>query len=240
MNTYSLTNPGKERKDNQDSFSNYFHTHFSLFVIADGMGGHNAGEVASKLASEEIQSYIINHKDMEFYDLLLKRAIEHANDVIYQESLSHEEYTNMGTTIVAILVHKEKMYLAHVGDSRCYLFRAGKMEQLTEDHSLVRDLISRGLLDPEEAVDHPDRNVITRALGTNAAVDVDLQVVDLEEGDRLILCSDGLTNMVSIEEMSEVLLKENSARLACELLVELANENGGQDNITITIYEYRS
>lgn len=237
MKTYSLTDRGKERSKNQDCFFNYFHSRFSLLIICDGMGGHKAGDVASKLGAETVQQYIVRNKEREDYPQLMREAIAEANRVIFEESRHQEEYSNMGTTIVCALITGKTAYIAHVGDSRLYLFRENQLRQITEDHSLVADLMKRGLLLPEDAKHHPERSSLTRALGTDESVDPDFNELELSDGDMLLLNTDGLTNMVSDKEITEILGRNTSEKEECEQLIALANQHGGMDNITVTLYQ---
>ncbi len=237
MNTYSMTDTGRERKVNQDRFSNYFHPRFSLLILADGMGGHNAGEVAAALATDSVRDYIMQHKDAEDYPRLLRDAVDDANTKVFAKGQSDPEYCRMGTTICVVLLSDGTVYIAHVGDSRVYLFHDQMLKQMTRDHSLVADLEREGLLSEEAAKTHPDRNTITRAVGTEPEVETEIDLLSAVEGDRLMLCSDGLTKMVEDERIAQILREESSARRACERLVEEANLAGGKDNITVTIYD---
>lgn len=240
MNTYSLTNQGRERSINQDQFSNYFHSRFSLLMVADGMGGHNAGEVASQLAVSTAQEYVISNKNESRFDDLLRQAIEAANARIFEASQANPAYERMGTTIVAGIVEEGRLWTAHVGDSRIYLWRNGELKRLTKDHSIVEELMDKGVLSPEEAEDYPDRSAVTRALGVESSVAVDLGRFRLRDGDKVLLCSDGLTKMISDELIAQTIRPEGACKLECEQLIGLANDHGGADNITVTLFEYRS
>lgn len=237
MNTYSITDVGRVRSMNQDRYSNYFHPRFSLFLLADGMGGHNAGEVAAAMAIDACREYFMKDKERSDYEALLTEAVEAANLAIYEKGESISEYRRMGTTICAAVIADRQLTIAHVGDSRIYLFRDGKLLQLTQDHSLVADMVRQGLLTPEQALVHPDRNTLTRAVGTNETIAVDTRTLSLSAGDRLLLCSDGLTKMMDTEAIEAILAAEPVAREAAEMLVKQANDNGGADNITLTLYD---
>lgn len=237
MNTYSITDVGRVRSMNQDRYSNYFHPRFSLLLLADGMGGHNAGEVAAAMAIDACREYFMKDKERSDYEALLTEAVEAANLAVYEKGESVSEYRRMGTTICAAVIADRQLTIAHVGDSRIYLFRDGKLIQLTEDHSLVADMVRQGLLTPEQALVHPDRNTLTRAVGTNETIAVDTRTLSLSAGDRLLLCSDGLTKMMETEAMEAILAAEPAAREAAEMLVKQANDNGGADNITLTLYD---
>lgn len=237
MNTYSITDVGRMRSMNQDRYSNYFHPRFSLLLLADGMGGHNAGEVAASIAIETCRTYFMKDKERDDYENLLTEAIQAANLAVYEKGKEVAEYARMGTTICAAVICQRLLSIAHVGDSRIYLFREGKLLQLTQDHSLVADMVRQGLLTPEEALVHPDRNTLTRAVGTDETIAVDTRTISLYAGDRILLCSDGLTKMMDIESLEEILAEEGTVREAAEKLVNTANDNGGADNITLTLYD---
>lgn len=237
MNTYSITDVGRVRSMNQDRYSNYFHPRFSLLLLADGMGGHNAGEVAASIAIEACRTYFMNDKGRDDYETLLTEAVQAANLAVYEKGEEVTEYAHMGTTICAAVICQHQLSIAHVGDSRIYLFREGKLLQLTQDHSLVADMVRQGLLTPEEALVHPDRNTLTRAVGTDETIAVDTRTISLYAGDRILLCSDGLTKMMDIESMEAILAEEGTVREVAEKLVNTANDNGGADNITLTLYD---
>ena len=239
MNTYSLTDKGKQRSNNQDSYVNYFSSHFALFVVCDGMGGHRAGDTASKVASESIQDYLISAKGRSDYEKMLVEAVQAANRKVYDLAQTDPDYFNMGTTCVAVLVTGGEAIIAHVGDSRAYLMRERSLRQLTEDHSLVQKLVNQGLLTYEGARNHPDRSTLTRAVGTDETVKVEVDRLTLEEGDRILLCSDGLTSMVEDETILEILLSDEEAKNQVTSLVQAALDKGGADNITVTVFEYR-
>lgn len=237
MNTYSITDQGRERSMNQDAFTNYFHPHFKLLVVCDGMGGHLAGDVASRMAVEIIRNYVIQQQEREDYPLILQESIELANLRIYEEGLREPNYSNMGTTVVAVLLTENRFYVAHVGDSRLYRMRDGILLQYTRDHSLVEDLLRKGLLSEEDAQHHPERNAVTRALGAEATVQVELQEDELQEADIFLLCTDGLTNMVDAKKIQTILCESKSAQDAAETLIYEANKRGGHDNITVTVHQ---
>lgn len=241
------TNPGRVRSANEDAWGVFPDLQF--FIVADGMGGHAGGEVASRLAVEGMEEFLQTSRDPSEItwpaDLdpnlpwPVKRLIiagQTANHKIFDVGRSDEKLKGMGTTMVSVLVEGDTAYVAHVGDSRAYLIRDAKIKQLTEDHSLVNDYVSQGLLKPEEASQHPLHHVITRALGSNEHVEVDVQTLPLRPGDELLLCSDGLSNLLTEEEMrSEITGSPNDLQAACERLVNLANKKGGDDNITVAL-----
>jgi protein phosphatase len=205
-----------------------------LFAIADGMGGARAGEVASNLAAAALQSGEVDGDGKERVIALIQAA----NRSVYERSSQDAEVAGMGTTMTVALVEDATVTLGHVGDSRAYVLRDGELEQLTDDHSLVAELVRGGKLSAEEAEHHPQRSVITRALGTDPDVDVDTFTVEAEDGDVFVLCSDGLTDMVGDDEIGEVLAaSRENLKEAAEELVRRANKAGGQDNITVVAFE---
>ncbi|HEY7004024.1 MAG TPA: Stp1/IreP family PP2C-type Ser/Thr phosphatase [Gaiellaceae bacterium] len=225
-----LTHPGRKRRRNEDSYV----IEPPLFAVADGMGGAQAGEVASRLAAAAFR---------EFHDAdalgpaeRLAAIIQEANRRIYERASDDAQVSGMGTTITAALVSEDGLVIGHVGDSRAYRLRDGRFEQLTDDHSLVADLVRSGRLTPEEADMHPQRSVITRALGTDAQVDVDTFAVAVWSGDLYLLCSDGLTTMVGDDEIRRVLEGARDLEQAGKGLVKAANRAGGEDNITVVLF----
>ena len=240
------TSKGKIREINQDSYYISTDRKYPLFIIADGMGGHKAGEIASKMAVEIISSTFLNEikdKSVELDDDILINAIRNsiykANEEIYKKSIENEEYSGMGTTVTMAYESKDKLFIGHVGDSRAYLFRGNNLYQLTKDHSLVEELINNGSITREEARFHPQKNIITRALGTDEDVEIDLLVKEKLEGDILLLCTDGLTNMLNDNEIKELLIENQDIQKACELMVQLSNEKGGLDNISVVAVKFK-
>ncbi len=224
---------GMVRETNEDSFAIKELPGCSLLIVADGMGGHKAGEVASKTAVQKIQEYITEQMETEPIPQLLEKAMQAANDEIYHRAKADPECATMGTTAVICCVMEKEAYFANVGDSRAYLLGLSGMEQVTEDHSLVMELLRQGEITEEEAYNHPQKNVITRALGTEHKVQTDVFHCELEPEDMIILCSDGLTGMVSEEEIASVMWSETPLEERLDSLVSMANERGGYDNITI-------
>jgi protein phosphatase len=226
----AVTDPGRKRRRNEDSYL----MEPPLFAIADGMGGAQAGEVASRLATAALKESDSNTGgEQRIVDL-----IQEANRRVYDRSSTDPNTSGMGTTITVALVEDEQVAFGHVGDSRAYLIRDASMEQLTEDHSLVNELLKTGKLSQEEAEAHPQRSVITRALGTDPDVDVDTFSVSAQTGDLFLLCSDGLTDMVPEGSILDV-VERNRADInaALRALVKEANRGGGQDNITVVAFE---
>jgi PPM family protein phosphatase len=221
---------GKKRRRNEDSYV----VAPPLFAVADGMGGAQAGEVASKLAAaalEETDSGSLHGEER------LVSLIQEANRRVHERASADPATSGMGTTMTVALVEDHVVTFGHVGDSRAYLVRAGRLEQLTEDHSLVNELLKSGKLSPKEAETHPQRSVITRAVGTDPDVDVDTFAVQAQEGDVFLLCSDGLTDMVDDEEILDLLDRyHDDLDRATKSLVSAANRGGGEDNITVVAF----
>jgi serine/threonine protein phosphatase PrpC len=229
--TAGFTDPGRKRRRNEDSFV----IDPPLFAVADGMGGAQAGEVASRLAAAAFREF--HDADELDPEERLGAIIQEANRRIYERAAGDAQVSGMGTTITAALVGADALVLGHVGDSRAYRLRGGKFEQLTDDHSLVADLVRSGRITPEEADAHPQRSVITRALGTDREVDVDTFTVDAEPGDLFLLCSDGLTTMVDDEEITGTIDRSGTLEDAARALLKAANRAGGEDNVTVVLFE---
>lgn len=238
------TDLGKTRPINEDGYylSEYNKELDALYVmVADGMGGHQAGEIASTMAVQQV-SEVINKNFTAGMDVpevkeLLVKAVKSANHVIFEQGRENEERRGMGTTLTLCFVLGNKAIVAHVGDSRAYLLRQDAWHQITSDHSLVQELLRNGQITEEEAIHHPQKNVITRALGTDFGVEIDIYEFTIYEGDILLLCTDGLSNMLSDERLKE-LIKQNygcSLDRLSEQLVTAANEEGGYDNITAVL-----
>jgi protein phosphatase len=225
---YVATDTGRQRRANEDSML----ARSPLFVVADGMGGAQAGEVASRLAVESFRDGLHDTTDVEGSLAQYARA---ANVSIHERSQANAEHAGMGTTLTAVYVGAEEVAIAHVGDSRAYCLRDGELLRLTDDHSLVDELIRQGKLTPEEAVEHPQRSVITRALGPEPEVEIDTRSYRARDGDVYLLCSDGLTTMVPDTSLAEILLAYPRLRDAGEALIAAANEAGGRDNITVVL-----
>jgi len=225
------TDAGRVRRRNEDSFV----LDPPLFAVADGMGGAQAGEVASRLAAAAFREY--HDADRMEPAERVEAIIQEANRRIYERARTDSEASGMGTTVTAAILTNGRVSIGHVGDSRAYRIRNGELEQLTEDHSLVADLMRSGRLTPEEADAHPQRSVITRALGTDAEVDVDTVTVDVEPGDLFLLCSDGLTTMVPEEDILRIAQEADDLNEAARTLVRAANSGGGEDNITVVLFK---
>jgi len=236
----SLTDLGRVRGNNEDSFGDYFEGEIdhekrgALFVVADGMGGHRGGEIASKVAVETIHEHYFKSEDPDHSSALVS-AFELANKLIVEQSVSDPTLFGMGTTCTSMALVDGMAYFVHVGDSRAYRQRNGTLEQVTHDHSLVGEMVRSGIITDEDARTHPKRNVITRSLGVQESLTPDaLDPVELQEGDAFLLCSDGLTSYVTDVELGEALAKGGTANV-CSELVDLANGRGGRDNITVIV-----
>jgi len=248
IEAFGLTDVGKKRKHNEDALA--FDKEDGLFVVADGMGGHAAGEVAAKITVETIGEFIAatrqkeeatwpfkyNH-ELNFNSNRLAVAIEKANERVMAAVAAQPWLKGMGTTVVAGLLNEKILSLAHVGDSRAYLYRQGELTLLTDDHSWVQEQVSAGILTEEEAKTHPLKNVVTRALGGGPSVSPDLREMEFTPGDAFLFCSDGLTTMLSDEEIRDTVsaARDKDPRELCEALIEHANEKGGVDNITVVL-----
>ena len=227
MISVTRTDVGKLRVNNQDALIVLEH----LYGVADGMGGHKGGEVASAGARDGLEKFL---KGKTPDPRLLKTAVEAVNRRLYLRQREEAELSGMGTTLTVLWAGEREMYLAHVGDSRAYLLREGAFTQVTRDHSLVQELVDQGVLTQEQAAHHPMRNVITRAVGTDETVEVDMITRERCKGDMWLLCSDGLSGMVSYEEMAGI-LREYAPEAAADRLLQAALDHGGRDNISFVI-----
>ena len=235
MRAYGLTDIGKSRPTNEDSF--YLPQKSERFcAIADGMGGHNAGEVASSMAID------VFCKEMRAAERMgssaLHHAVERANKKVYERSCSAEKLSGMGTTFTALVADGRRIHIAHVGDSRAYLIRSGGISRVTQDHTLVEEMVSKGVISEREARVHPKRNLLTRALGTSETVEVDLIQLDIRGDEVLLLCSDGLSNYVSEHDMLHVVTGAGEWSEKLKTLVQIALNAGGSDNITALIVTF--
>ena len=231
------TDIGMKRSNNQDSFSygQLDNGAVTWAVVCDGMGGMAAGNVASATATEVIAGSFENNlspkSSASVVRNLLKSSIESANARIYNMALEDEALRGMGTTVVAVVIIKGVAYIAHAGDSRAYFYSNNQLAQITTDHSVVQTLVEKGQLTEQEAKNHPNKNVITRALGVAPYIDIDFEEREVLLGDTLLLCTDGLTNCID-DELIKLAVSDNDFETLAERLVELANQNGGYDNIT--------
>ena len=239
IKAYAKSDVGKVREINEDAFyiSNSL-DEVQLYMLADGMGGYNGGEIASKLAIQSAKNYIENNfkeieKDKDSIIQLIGSSIEYANMVVYEKAKENKELSGMGTTLEVCLIYNNRAFIGHVGDSRIYRIRKEFMRKLTQDHSYVQKLVKDGTITQEEAAHHPQKNMLMKALGCNAFVEPDVMVKGFLKDDILIMNSDGLTNLVSQEEIFKEAKK--NIEQATKNLVQMANDNGGYDNITIII-----
>lgn len=229
MNIGAKTDKGKMREQNEDAYG----YKDNLFVVADGMGGHEAGEIASAIAVETILASNIS------LDLVssLKEAVYKANNAILEEIVKDENFLGMGTTVAILLLENHRAYVAHAGDSRVYQFTGGRLIRLTADHSFVAELVKNGSITEEEAKIHPQRNILTQALGTKGNLEFEVNVFSFSPDDKFLLCSDGLTGMVAEETIKDLLTVSEAPQIIADKLVQKANENGGNDNITVIVIE---
>lgn len=244
MQGHFLTDRGQVRSHNEDSggiFPNDYGQY--LAIIADGMGGHQAGDVASKMATSIIEKKWRSMERLnspEEAEEWLENALLDMNTSIYQHSLEKEECQGMGTTIVIAICVDEFITVAHIGDSRCYLYNDFNFKQITEDHSLVNALVQSGQISKEDALQHPRKNVVLRALGTSETVEPDIQTISWENGDKLLLCSDGLTDKVRDHELADYLKSARDMEELGRQLVDLANERGGEDNVSLILMQHET
>lgn len=240
MQFVSLTDKGILRTNNEDSCASVAIEGYTLLILADGMGGANSGEVASTKAVEALREYlspeVLRKLSLSEIPSVLTKFIEKANKLLYELSGSAPEYCGMGTTLDVCLVKEDTAYIAHIGDSRVYkITPEGEITRLTKDHSLVEFMIDNGEITPEEAVNHPQKNVITKALGTTPTVKPDIICSALSDSDRILMCSDGLTNMVSEKDISAVVASDIPLCDRGKQLIDMANKAGGKDNITVIL-----
>ena len=239
MKSYSITDVGQKRTVNQD-FVFTSETPVgnlpNLFVVADGMGGHKAGDFASSYAVEVLLSTIREDENSNPVKII-RAAIENANTQLLREASDNETMSGMGTTMVLVTIVGHYAYVANVGDSRLYLVDENKISQITKDHSLVEEMVRMGEISRDDARNHPDKNIITRALGAGRDVDVDFFDIRLTPGDILLLCSDGHSNMVPDEDIRQVIRTSETLEETGRRLVSMANDNGGRDNIAVVLVE---
>ena len=245
MNCFGLTDPGKTRTENQDSFliENCEKASCVILALCDGMGGANAGGLASQLSCKAFVNYVYNHltnysNRPSDYPRIMREACEEANGVAFAYSQFGDNLTGMGTTMVAAIMRRNGSgYVLNVGDSRAYFLHRRVLRQISKDHSLVEELLDAGIITPDQAVHHPQKNVITRALGSDNLVEADIFPVRLTPGDSLLLCSDGLSNIVPEEEITAVLVDSADAESACRDLLDLALSRGAPDNVSMIVWK---
>ena len=225
---------GNVRELNEDYASFIEDERFKIYLVADGMGGHNAGEIASKLAVKSIIRYLLEHSEED--ENILLNAVKYANNEIYEISQKNDKCKGMGTTITGCFIKGDMIQVVNVGDSCCFSIKDNEIKKVTKDHSWVQELIDAGAITEEEGRVHPKKNIITRALGTNSSVKIDIFNIDKSESSMFLLCYDGLSNEVRKEEMIEIVNKCKDFNEACEKLVDLAKSRGGKDNITVLLF----
>jgi protein phosphatase len=240
MKIQSFTDTGKVREMNQDAFkTGTFREGGCFAVVCDGMGGVSGGQVASDICVNEVSAHIEKgyRKGMSMKSVknLLVSAVTASNIKVFEAANENKDYLGMGTTVVAVVILNGFAAVAHIGDSRAYLI-SDDIKQITKDHSVVQYLIDVGRITPEQAKTHPDRNVITRAVGVTAEIDVDVDIVPINSGETILICTDGLYEYISDSEMFEIIKNSNEAEPA-KLLLDMANEAGGKDNITVVTVE---
>lgn len=238
MKYYGISDKGKVREQNQDSMYISANQEYNLYIIADGMGGAKAGDIASIRAIEYVKEYIVDNYTQES-DIKIKEIIRdsliYANDMVYQMSKNDKNYEGMGTTIIVALICNNKMYIGHIGDSRLYRIRKGLIRKITKDHSYVQKLIDDKTITKKQAREHPKRNMLLKALGCEPAVEPDIMMKKIQLDDYILLCTDGLTNLVKDKEILLVIEKIKDCKLVCEKLVDIANARGGYDNISVIL-----
>ncbi len=236
MEIFARSHQGMVRSNNEDSF--YFKaTEPRLLIVADGMGGHQAGEVASTTAVNAVKGCLESDKASDLPpEKLLKEAVRMANAQIYAKASSNASLNGMGTTLTIALEHEADWYFAHVGDSRAYIINGEGIQQVSSDHTLVAELVRTGAITEVEAKTHPKKNIITKAVGTDLSVKADSFQVPMQGANALVLCTDGLTNYVEDQEILAHITGKTSLNIAVESLVQLANDRGGQDNITVVAF----
>ena len=242
MRMGECTDIGRMRTNNEDSYFSYLNENLVGGMVADGMGGHNAGEVASRMTTMIVKDSIIQkfNPDLNYIDCgeMIRRAFLDANEEIFEYARHHKEAEGMGTTASLGFIYKNKLITVHVGDSRVYTVTPTEIKQITTDHSYVQELLRRGSITEDDAKTHPQKNIITRAIGTEPTIKVDVSIRDYN-GETVFICSDGLSNLVSDEQIFDVINQNEDLQLAMVKLVELANKKGGNDNITCLAFDLK-
>ncbi len=239
MKAAGMTDKGLVRDNNEDAYALYNEAVGALpnlYVVADGMGGHQCGEVASSKAIEYFLSFIKENDQTDIMDTITE-GVRNANRQVHELSKSDPSYYGMGTTFTACVVKDGRGYTAHVGDSRLYLIRKGELHLITTDHTYVNEMVKAGQITKEEAKVHPSRNALTKALGVDSYIEIDGYIFDICDKDKILMCSDGLTNMVSESDILKIADSDSDLVDCARKLIEAANENGGIDNITVLLAE---
>ena len=242
MQYWGITDPGCTRTQNQDTYQiEVLDRNTLLGVVCDGMGGAKSGNVASTLAVDvfvqEVKRSWVSNMDPEQQEQMLRNAVKLTNFTVYDQAQQFEEFAGMGTTLVAVLIHGKHVTIANIGDSRAYSIKSDGVRQLTVDHSLVQMMIARGELTPEEARSYPGKNLITRAIGTESSVECDVVYRRLEKGECLMLCTDGLSNLVDEQEILFEVVHGVNKKSSCERLLEIAKNRGAPDNVTCVLIQ---
>jgi len=238
----AATDKGRDRETNEDSF--IIEAEAGLFLVADGMGGHRGGEIASNIVVEDLSVMIetglhrIKSKDPRSVRRVLKKAIIEQNEHLRLEGESESGYKEMGATLVALVIKESRAFVANLGDSRLYRLRKGTFTQITRDHSIVSELLSKGKIQEHEAESHEEQGVITHYVGMEEKAEPHIRSFSLKKGDRLLLCTDGLTDMLDDKAITEILSRPDEPQQICEELVKAANKSGGHDNITVVIIDW--
>lgn len=234
---------GIVREKNEDSYCILPANALSplTFIIADGMGGHNSGEIASRMAIEIAKRFMLKFNELYSQNSnvvhILKSIVDNMNCEIFNKSKLSNLNTGMGTTLILSILFEDKLYICHIGDSRAYVFRDNNLIRLTNDHSYIEELLRNGSITPEEAQTHPKKNMITKAVGCFATVEPDIYTLDVEKNDILLFCTDGLTNMLCDEEIRRLITRYDDLDQLCQEFIKIANERGGDDNITVILYK---
>lgn len=230
------TDKGRRRFNNEDAF--FVMKNDGIFIVADGVGGNNSGEIASRTAVNQIVEFVETNEinDMDAVDFLLK-SISQANFKVFDLSQKYKENNGMATTMVIAYIKDSWLYILNVGDSRAYIYEQGYLRQLTEDHTYVNTLVKLGIITKDEAEVHDERHKITKAVGAESEIKPDISRIKISKGDKIVLCTDGLSGELSEDEMESILARGENMTETCKLLVEAANENGGNDNITAICIE---
>ena len=235
MKISGLTDVGLKRTLNEDNFFIDSGDNKFVAIVSDGMGGHNAGEIASAAAIEAFREFMVDTNIFSHTGSNLKKAVSYCNYKVHNLSRSEKIYSGMGATLVIAVYNGKKLFIGNIGDSRAYLLCKGEIKQVSDDHSFVFELVKSGIITKEEAKHHPQRNEITKAIGIVPVVFPDFYSVEFEKDDKLLLCSDGLSNMVDDEVLNEIIINSDDFDSAVKKLVDTANENGGSDNITVVL-----
>ncbi|MBR5152312.1 MAG: Stp1/IreP family PP2C-type Ser/Thr phosphatase [Clostridia bacterium] len=233
---YGASHKGNVRDLNEDSFCVHGFTRqepYGFCIVSDGMGGHNAGEVASQQTVQFVAEELLRKLTAQEVPKALNQATRNANDRVCRMAMANQSQRGMGATLVAAYVCEEQAYIANVGDSRAYAYRNGELLQITRDHSVVEELVANGTITKEEARNHPQRNIITRAIGSEGVMEPDIFEYDYYPGDILLLCSDGLSSMLNDAEIQKILMENTNAKQMVTALIDAANRQGGRDNITV-------